>query len=143
LNEIEVSKYREKNRNILTRIHAAIENRKLKIQPPKDLYLKKVIETSKLTGDYKILSKADKDLIALALELNDKKYDVILYTNDYSMENVCSELDLKFSSMGIVGIQEKRVFEAYCPFCKIIYPSDKLGTYCERCGEEIKRRRKI
>ncbi|MEJ2249789.1 MAG: PIN domain-containing protein [Candidatus Lokiarchaeota archaeon] len=142
LDEIKVSRYQEKNRNILNRIHAAIDNNKLIIKSPQVKYFNKVVETSKQTGDFKILSETDIELIALTLEFQEQGLNVILYTNDYSMENVCSELKVQFSALGINGIQSKMVFEAYCPFCEIIYPPDFLNMYCERCGEKIRRRRK-
>ncbi|MEJ2278285.1 MAG: PIN domain-containing protein [Candidatus Lokiarchaeota archaeon] len=127
LDEIKVSRYQEKNRNILNRIHAAIDNNKLIIKSPQVKYFNKVVETSKQTGDFKILSETDIELIALTLEFQEQGLNVILYTNDYSMENVCSELKVQFSALGINGIQSKMVFEAYCPFCEIIYPPDFLN----------------
>ncbi|TFF87444.1 MAG: hypothetical protein EU550_03235 [Promethearchaeota archaeon] len=142
LEEIEVSRYLEKNRNILNRIHAAIDNSKLKIKIPELKYVEKVTEISKVTGDFKVLSEVDIELIALALKFHQNGFNTILYTNDYSMENVCSELGIQFSALFEKGIKSKFIFEACCPFCKIIYPFDKLGTPCERCGEKIRRRRK-
>ncbi len=98
-------------------------------------------EKSKLTGDINVLSKTDLDLVALALELmNTTSNEIIVYTNDYSMENLCSELNLKFKTLYKNGIKTKIYFEVYCPFCKTIYKSEDLNKCCERCGLKLKRR---
>jgi len=100
-----------------------------------------VEEKSKVTGDIKALSKPDLDLVALALELmNTTNNEIILYTNDYSMENLCSELAIKFKTLFKNGIKNKIYFEVYCPYCKTTYKSEDLNKRCERCGLKLKRR---
>ena len=145
IEEIEVDKYRNKNRNILNKIEVAIESKKLIIKEPSTKSLQLVEEKSKVTGDFKVLSAADKELIALTLELSiSQNQDVVLYTNDYSMENLCSELNLKFSPLYKKGIQKHIIFEVYCPHCKKIYQTENLYKECEVCGTKLKRRpRKI
>ncbi|MHA2430518.1 MAG: NOB1 family endonuclease [Promethearchaeota archaeon] len=145
IEEIEVDKYRNKNRNILNKIRVAIESKKLIIKEPNIKFFKLVEEKSKITGDFKVLSKADKELIALTLQLSiSQSYDVILYTNDYSMENLCFELNLKFSPLYKKGIEKQIIFEVYCPHCKKIYQTENLYNECEVCGTKLKRRpRKI
>ncbi|MGB5909796.1 MAG: hypothetical protein WBH31_01245 [Promethearchaeia archaeon] len=145
IEEIEVDKYSDKNRNILNKIRVAIESKKLIIKEPNIKFFKLVEEKSKITGDFKALSRADKELIALTLQLSiSQSYDVILYTNDYSMENLCSELNLKFSPLYKKGIEKQIIFEVYCPHCKKIYQTENLYNECEVCGTKLKRRpRKI
>ncbi|MBY8988486.1 MAG: ribonuclease VapC [Candidatus Lokiarchaeota archaeon] len=141
INEIKNEKYKEKNRNILQRIELAIELGKLIIKNPAEYYIKLVEEKSKFTGDINALSKQDIELIALALELmNTTNNEIILYTNDYSIENLCSELNLKFKTLFKNGIKNKIYFEVYCPYCKKIYKSEDLNKICERCGLKLKRR---
>ncbi|MFX1447096.1 MAG: NOB1 family endonuclease [Promethearchaeota archaeon] len=141
INEIKVEKYKDKNRNILQRIELAKESEKLIIKKPIEYYVNLAEEKSKLTGDVNVLSKIDIDLVALALELmNTTDNEIILYTNDYSMENLCSELNLRFKTLFKNGIKDKIYFEVYCPYCKIIYKSEDLNKYCERCGLKLKRR---
>ena len=141
INEIEVEKYKNQNRNILQRIELAKELEKLIIQKPTEYYIKIVEEKSKLTGDINALSKTDIDLVALALEMKDTtNREIILYTNDYSMENLCSELNLKFKSLFKNGIKAKVYFEVYCPYCKTIYKSEDFNKICDKCGLKLKRR---
>ena len=98
-------------------------------------------EKAKLTGDINALSKTDIGLIALALELiNTANNEITLYTNDYSMENLCSELNLKFKTLFKNGIKDKIYFEVYCPYCKTTHKSEDLNKNCEMCGLKLKRR---
>lgn len=141
MNEITIEKYKDQNRNILQRIEFAIESGKLIIQKPTKYYIIIAEEKSKITGDINALSKIDVQLVALALELKQTTdSDVTLYTNDYSMENLCIELGLKFKTLFKNGIKNKIFFEVYCPYCKIIYKSEDLNKICDRCGLKLKRR---
>ncbi|GAG90901.1 unnamed protein product, partial [marine sediment metagenome] len=141
INEIKVEKYKEKNRNILQRIELAIELKKLVIKEPTEYYIKLVEEKSKITGDINALSKTDIGLVALALELiKTANNEIVIYTNDYSMENLCSELNLKFKTLFKNGIKNKIYFEVYCPYCKTTYKSEDLNKNCERCGLKLRRR---
>ncbi|MFX1277244.1 MAG: NOB1 family endonuclease [Promethearchaeota archaeon] len=143
IEEIKVKRYSDKNRTIISRIKAAIETKKLIIKIPTEIYIAKVKLNSKNTGDFKALSEADFELIALALELKDKyKQEIILYTNDYSMENLCMELNIPFSPLGKNGIDSKIIWEIYCPFCQNIFQAEDFKSYCERCGQKLKRRKK-
>ncbi|NVM18965.1 MAG: hypothetical protein HWN80_14720 [Candidatus Lokiarchaeota archaeon] len=141
IQEIKVEKYKDQNRNILQRIELAIEMEKLTIKNPTEYFIKLVEKKSKVTGDINALSKTDVELVALALELmNTTDNEIILYTNDYSMENLCSALNLKFKALFKNGIKSKIFFEVYCPYCKIIYKSEDLNKNCDRCGLKLKRR---
>ncbi|MFX1417918.1 MAG: NOB1 family endonuclease [Promethearchaeota archaeon] len=143
VDEIKSSKYLEKNRNIINKINAAIESKKLKIKFPKDEYMTKVKEASKKTGDFIALSDADRELIALALELIENTDKTIkIYSNDYSIENVCAELKIPFSSLYKNGIESKIIWQVYCPHCKNIHKAEDLNQKCEICGSKLKRRPK-
>ena len=125
----------------MQRIKLAIELEKLILKNPSEYFIKLVEEKSKITGDINALSKTDLDLIALALELmNTTDNEIILYTNDYFMENLCSALNLKFKALFKNGIKSKIFFEVYCPYCKTIYKSEDLNRSCDRCGLKLKRR---
>lgn len=142
--EIEVGKYINKNRNILNRIQAAIDSKKLILKTPAINYIQRINEESKSTGDYNALSDADKELIALTLELKETlNENVLIYTNDYSMENLCSELNIAFSPlMGKKGIKSNIIWETFCPFCNKTFKAEDLNRLCEMCGSKIKRRPK-
>ncbi len=141
IDEIQVKRYKDKNRNIIHRIEVAVELGKLIIKRANENYINIVDAKSKLTGDINALSKADVNLIALALELMDThNQEIVLYTNDYSMENLCSELKIKFMPLFREGIKEKILFEIYCPYCKTIFKPKDFNKICEMCGSKLKRR---
>ena len=141
IDEIQVKRYKDKNRNVINRIEVAVELGKLFIEKANENYIDIVLAKSKLTGDINALSNADVGLIALALELMDTyNQEIVLYTNDYSMENLCSELNIKFMPMFKEGIKEKVFFEIYCPYCKSIFKPKDFNKVCEMCGSKLKRR---
>ncbi|MFW9998996.1 MAG: NOB1 family endonuclease [Candidatus Hodarchaeota archaeon] len=143
IDEVKDPRYIEKNRNILNKINVAIETKKLKIKVPENEYIKKVKETSKKTGNFKALSDVDTELIALTLELMEKSNkNVTIYSNDYSIENVCSELSIPYSPLYKEGIESTIIWEVYCPQCKIIHHPEDLNRICETCGSKLRRRPK-
>ncbi len=143
LDEIRVEKYLEKNRNILNIIEAAISNKKLVIKQPSYKFVQIIEDQSLITGDVRALSKADKELLALALELlNTENQEVIVYTNDYSMENVCMQLNIPYSPLKKEGIKHKIVWQVYCPFCKTTREVEQYNNLCEICGSKLVRRPK-
>jgi len=105
--------------------------------------IQEIEKKSMATGDIDALSKEDKELLALTLEfLEESDQNVKLFTNDYSMENVCSKLKIPFSPLYKEGIKSIIIWEVYCPFCKIIYNPEDLSKNCEKCGLLLKRRPK-
>ncbi len=141
MNELKVPKYIDRNRNILLRVELAIETGKLVVKNTQDKYLTIVEEKSKSTGTTNVLSKNDVNLIGLVLELMDAyTEDIILYTNDYSMENLCTSLKIRFKPLYKKGIKEKMYFEVYCPYCKTLHKPEDLDKKCERCGLQLKKR---
>ena len=141
MDELKVPKYIDRNRNILRRIEFAIETGKLVVKKSQDKYSNIVEEISKSTGTTKVLSKNDVSLMGLVLELMDTHpEDIILYTNDYSMENLCTMLQIKFKPLYKKGIEEKMYFEVYCPYCKTLHKPEDLNKKCERCGLHLKKR---
>lgn len=143
IEEIKVEKYSKQNKNILNKIYAALDNNKLIVRSPKRIYMEDVIEKSKLTGDFKALSKVDKELISLALELVEThKTTVQIFSNDYSIENVCSELNIPFFSLFKERIRSTITWEVYCPHCKSSHDAEDLFKTCEICGSTLKRKPK-
>ena len=141
IDEINVLKYQNKNRNIINRIEVAINKEQLIIRDPKEEYINRTIDASKITGDVNALSKADIELIALALELMETSGDdITLYSNDYTVQNLCSEMNIKFNSIFKKGIKNQKKFELFCPSCREKYSAENMLKYCEVCGSKLKRR---
>ncbi|MFX1316322.1 MAG: NOB1 family endonuclease [Promethearchaeota archaeon] len=142
-NIIKEIKINKTHRNIINKIQVAIDTKKLRLKAPKKKFIQKIEKKSIITGDINALSKEDKELLALTLEfLEESNQNVKLFTNDYSMENVCSKLKIPFSPLYKEGIKLIIIWEVYCPYCKIIYKPEDLNRNCEKCGLALKRRPK-
>lgn len=123
-----------------TRFRTAVENGKLQLKTPSHAYLSKVRESSKAVGDVLFLSKVDKQVLALALELKHAEQSPLIVTDDYSIQNVADQLGLDFAPLITFGIRYRLDWIIYCPACHRRYPADYTGKTCQACGTELKRK---
>jgi|UniRef100_A0A7J2U0Z1 UPF0271 protein len=77
------------------------------VENPESLFVSKAVEVAKKYGALERLSKADVDVLALALQLSSQGYDVVVLTDDYILQKVLSELGLSFSSVKTQGIRRR------------------------------------
>jgi len=104
------------------------------ISPPKDA-IKLVKKFAALTGDLPNLSMVDIHVLALAFHLR-----AILLTDDYSMQNVAKEMNIRYEGVMQEGIKEKFYWKYRCKSCGKYF--DEYVEICPVCGGEIKRVRK-
>jgi len=89
------------------------------------------------TGDVNRLSPADIEILALALDINKDKDDkAIILTDDYSIQNVASTLNIEYQSLSQRGIIKKYKWQYRCPGCKKQF--EKSVKICPICGTETK-----
>lgn len=115
-----------------TKIPADIEIR----EPRKDS-IKAIEIVARETGDLDVLSKADREVLALAYETK-----ATLVTNDFAVQNVASKMEIDWESTE-KGISRNIKWEWYCPACwKKAQDARKRSRkgVCEFCGTETKRR---
>jgi len=98
-----------------------LKDKGLKFKNPSAEGINSIKETSKKTGDFGRISKVDLEILALAWDLH-KKFDTTILSDDYSIQNVASELNLNFESISQKGITKKL----------------KWGTRCRGCGKKFK-----
>ena len=122
------------------RFQTAIENKKLEVKQPESKFIDIVIQQSKRTGDFKYLSQADIEVLALALQLKSLGENPTVVTDDYSMQNVANKLGIEFSPLTTFGIKYRFKWILYCPACRKKYPPDYKPKKCEICGTELKRK---
>lgn len=118
-----------------------INEGKITIESPDNEYIIELEDIIKNSGDDLRLSFQDKQLLALAIEIHDKKGEVCLYTDDYSIQNVLKIINIPFSSVLTEGIHEVYKWVKTCEGCKKEYPSDYPEDICEICGSKIFKRR--
>ncbi|HDD70127.1 hypothetical protein CW667_01675 [Candidatus Bathyarchaeota archaeon] len=122
------------------RFKAAVENGLLKVKKPDKVFVEKVREAATFLGDSFFLSKADMQVLALALQLKTRGCEVSIATDDYSIQNVANQLGVKFASLATFGIRFRSKWVRYCPACHKKYPADYKHERCEVCGTMLKRK---
>jgi UPF0271 protein len=122
------------------RFKAAAENGKVKVKSPSKEYLKKVTASAKKVGDAFFLSETDIELLALASELKAEGCTPQIVTDDYSIQNVATQLGIEFVALATFGISRLLEWIRYCPACYKKYPADYKSTTCKVCGTDLKRK---
>ena len=122
------------------RFSTALESGKLKIVMPAAEFLKKVKASATTVGDAFYLSETDMEILALALELKAAGSNPKIVTDDYSIQNVATQMDLGFVSLVTFGIRRLLKWVRYCPACHRQYSANSKSTSCIVCGTELKRK---
>jgi endoribonuclease Nob1 len=135
-----VEKEIRKNSIILVRFKTALENGKLKVKAPSEEFLNKVKVSASKVGDSFKLSETDIQLLSLALELKAEGYTPQILTDDYSIQNVATQLGIEFSALATFGIKRLLEWIRYCPACYREYPANSSSKVCQVCGTELKRK---
>ena len=130
----------KRNSIILTRFSAAIECGKLKVKAPKPESLKNAREFASKLGDSYLLSNADTQLLALCLELKAEGYTPQIVTDDYSIQNVATQMGVEFLALATFGIKRLLEWIRYCPACHKEYPANCRSKECLVCGTPLKRK---
>ncbi|HDM25560.1 nucleic acid-binding protein [Euryarchaeota archaeon ex4484_162] len=112
-----------------------IEKGLLIISPSKNSIslVRKVAET---TGDIGRLSNVDIDVLALALDKQKENFDVMILTDDYSIQNVAHAMGIKFISLSQKGIKEEFKWIYVCRGCGKKF--DRHIKVCPICGKTTK-----
>lgn len=123
-----------------TRFRAAVDAGRLIIRKPQTKYVEKVRASSKELGDWRFLSEADKQVLALAVELKETGCPPKIITDDYSIQNVASQLGIEFASLATFGIRYRFHWVLYCPACHLKHRADYQPKFCRICGSTLKRK---
>jgi len=108
---------------------------RVRVSSPSDRSMRKVSEESEKTGDSRRLSEADRELLALALDLG---YELL--TDDYSIQNLARAMGIPARGFDQKGIAEVFEWQAKCKGCGKLFPADV--RVCDVCGTETRTRRK-
>jgi UPF0271 protein len=111
---------------------------KLRIQSPTTSSLEEVTERARTLGDKVALSKADKSVLALALDLHREGKTPIIVSDDYAVQNVAEGIGVSYQPLATLGIREKYSWTYYCPACFRRYAADV--QVCGVCGTRLKRK---
>ena len=112
-------------------VQILIETKRLVIQDPEPIFLNKVNNTAKKSGDFLNLTEEDVSVISLSLQL-----DAELITDDFAMSNVAKNLGITIKPIMTNGIKRIGIWRYYCPACKINFSKT---NQCPNCGTNLKR----
>jgi UPF0271 protein len=107
----------------------------LRVIEPGEQYVGRASAAARETGDDRRLSRADGDLIALALEEKDAGKDVVILSDDYAVQNVARRLGIPFQSLRQKKSRFEIVWEKRCTGCGRRYAA---GEVCEVCGSPLR-----
>ncbi|MDD3492505.1 MAG: NOB1 family endonuclease [Candidatus Thermoplasmatota archaeon] len=117
----------------------------LTVRQPSESSLRRVRGAAERTGDLSHLSRADVEVLALALEVRGGKGpgeaggegEVVVFTDDYGIQNVASALGLAHRSVLQPGIRQQWRWFYWCTACGRRF--DALHPECPVCGSPLKR----
>jgi len=122
------------------RFRTAIESGRVRVRRPKETFLDRARAFASAMGDSFFLSQTDLQVLALALELKTNGYSPMIATDDYSIQNVASEMNIGFEPLSTFGIRRRLQWIRYCPACHKKYPANYESKNCEVCGTRLKRK---
>lgn len=99
----------------------------------------KIKEAAERIGEYISLSEADLDVVALAYMYKERGCKVIVFTDDYSIQNLLAHLEISFKPLRTRGIRDLRIYKVYCPVCGYVSfnPGEEI---CPICGSRLIRK---
>ncbi len=104
-----------------------------RVERPSSQALKGAQKAASETGDIAVLSAADLDVLAKALE-----YGAAVATDDYAIQNVALHLGLKIEPIGQPRIRRKLRRVQRCPACGQSFE----GEACPDCGTPARKRKR-
>lgn len=120
------------------RFRLSKEKGNLTVRPPSSRSRETVDDVSTQAGEKGILSEADRDVVALALDLRQSGLDPVIVSDDYAVQNLAEHLQLKYGSLANFGIVHKFQWIMYCPACHRRYKQP--ARTCRICGTELRRK---
>jgi UPF0271 protein len=130
----------KRNSMVKMRFEAALESGRVKVRAPSQEFLNQVKMASNKVGDSFKLSETDIELLALALELKSMGYDPQIVSDDYSIQNVATQIGIEFLALATFGIKRLLEWIRYCPACYREYPANSSTKECQVCGTALKRK---
>ncbi len=122
------------------RAEVALSSGKLRVLEASEPWVSRVRRAAAESGDAARLSETDIKLLALALELAERE-EVVVMSDDYSVQNLASLLGLRFMPVAEAGIKRRFGWRKVCTGCGRVYPPEHRGE-CTFCGSEVRLRRK-
>jgi len=122
------------------RFNTSRDSGKLIVKMP-DLRSQNTVRTASFQiGEDQVLSEADRQILALALNLKLEGKATTIVSDDYAIQNVAERLRLSYTPLATFGISYEFDWILFCPACFKKYPPGFGGRVCRVCGTELKRK---
>jgi len=112
-----------------------LQEKGLTIKHPSENSVKKIHQIATETGDIGRLSKADIEILALAADFCQEK-EVVILTDDYSIQNVAHVLHITFETVSQPGITKRFKWIYQCSGCRKKFKENI--KICPICGASTK-----
>jgi UPF0271 protein len=122
------------------RLDSAINSGRITVRSPDPKYRGETQRVIGEMGESDALSEADAELLALGAQLKGEGWETTVVSDDYSVQNVASELGLGFKGLATQGIKRQFKWETYCPGCRRTFEEPQEDGVCPICGTDLKRR---
>jgi UPF0271 protein len=110
----------------------------LAVQSPSPRAEGMVEDASRKAGESGQLSSADREVLALAMDLKLDNREPVIVSDDYAIQNLADHLGIRHSSLANFGIVHRFQWIMFCPACFRRYkPPEKK---CLVCGTDLKRK---
>ncbi|BCU67539.1 hypothetical protein HS7_09760 [Sulfolobales archaeon HS-7] len=116
-----------------TNLELGLSANKIVILTPSKEGVAKIQDTCKRIGEFS-LSDADISIAALALDFNNS----LVFTDDYSLQNILKIFKIRFNPVRMFGIKDARRFEYVCNSCKKRF-SEPIKR-CKVCGGHVRKK---
>ncbi|ABN69827.1 Nucleotide binding protein, PINc [Staphylothermus marinus F1] len=117
-------------------LELGIETKMIEVIEPREDFRRKTIIKARKIGEHVSLSKTDIDVAALSLQLKTIHDKVIVFTDDYSLQNLLYHMGIPFKPLRTKGIRKARKYRVYCPVCGYV-PADPSEDTCPICGSKL------
>jgi len=112
---------------------------RVNIEDPVDEVREYVRRKARELGEHVSLSETDIDVAALAYMLRSCG-NVIVFTDDYSLQNLLMYIGISFKPLRTIGIKNLYKYRVYCSKCGYISMNSE-EEYCPICGSKLSKRK--
>jgi len=120
------------------RFRLSQEKGSLVVRNPSDEARRAIELQSARSGEAGFVSEADREVVALALDLKNEGLEPVIVSDDYAVQNLSEHLNLGYGSLANFGIVHRFNWIMVCPACHRRYKVPE--KVCRVCGTELKRR---
>jgi UPF0271 protein len=124
----------------MVRFSTSKNSGRLAVKGPSETSRSRIREESMKLGEQLVLSEADSQILALALDLRDSGLEPVVVSDDYAVQNVAERMAVAYTSLATFGISYEFNWILYCPACFRRYPQTYRLPECQVCGTVLKRK---